>query len=160
MTNNSSRVSAWRRYRTVLTLLALLLAIGLWWLFRPERLFINQQVDETAPAGIAAIQPVFTGSLHSIGEKDKIQGRVNVVKNGNRLQLEIPNLESKARSSFTVALASSADSMSAEKTLGTITIAGHEKLAIPSGLDLTSNKMVLLTDESHNVLAKATLESF
>lgn len=160
MTIDSSRVPFWRKYRALLILLGLMVLTGLWWLFRPERLFINVQVDEKAPAGITDIQPVFTGSLTPVGDVRDIHGRVNIRKSGDHLQLEIANLESKSAQSFTAAVGPDATSISAAKPLGTVTVEGHEKLAIPPGLDLGANKTVLLIDNSNRVLAAATIEPF
>ena len=152
-------VSFWRQHRTLITLAALLVAVALWWLFRPELLFINKQVNQAAPVGIAAIQPVFTASLHAVGNAGETHGRVNILKNGNELQLEMSNLESKAASSFTVALGPT-ESLAQAKVLGDVVVGGHEKLALPPGLNPASDKTVLLTDNAHRILAKATLEPF
>ena len=40
--------------RTVLILLGLVVLVGGWYLFRPERLFVNQQVSEALPAATAS----------------------------------------------------------------------------------------------------------
>jgi hypothetical protein len=160
MTIDSGRAPLWRKHRAALILVGLVVLTGLWWLFRPERLFVNVQVDETVPAEIADIQPVFTGSLKASNDSSGLQGRVNIRKTGDGLELEISNLESKAGQSFTVVIAPDANSLSSAKTLGPVTPGGHEKLAIPPGLDLAVNKTVLLTDNSNRVLAAATLEPF
>ena len=152
-------VSFWRQHRTLIALAALLVAVALWWLFRPELLFINKQVNQAAPVGIAAIQPVFTASLHAVGNAGETHGRVNILKDGNELQLEMSNLESKAASSFTVALGPT-ESLAEAKVLGRVAVAGHENFVLSPGLDPTSNKTVLLTDDSRRILAKATLEPF
>ena len=151
--------SFWRKHRTLIALAALLVAVVLWWLFRPELLFINTQVSQAAPPGIAGIQPLFTGSLHGAGDAGETHGRVNILKNGNELQLEMSNLESKAASSFTVALGPT-ESLAQAKALGEVVVNGHEKLALPPGLNPASDKTVLLTDNAHRILAKATLEPF
>ncbi len=152
-------VSFWRKHRTLIALAALLVAVVLWWLFRPELLFINTQVSQAAPPGIAAIQPLFTGNLHGTGDAGETHGRVNILKNGNELQLELSNLESKAASSFTVALGPT-ESLAQAKVLGDVEVGGHEKLALPPGLDPENNRTVLLTDGPRRILAKATLEPF
>ena len=82
------------------------------------------------------------------------------MKKGNGLQLQISNLESKAATSFEVALALAADQASQSKVLGKITIAGQETLMIPSHLNPAINKTVLLTNSSQRILATATLEPF
>jgi hypothetical protein len=160
VTADSGLFSNFRRHRAAIVVAGLAVAIGLWWLFRPEQLFLNQQVNETAPAGIASAQPLFTGSLRSIGNSSQTTGRASIFKNGGQLQLEISKLASNAATSFSVALAPSAESISAANVIGSIKIGGSEKLTIPPGLDPAINKTLFLTDDSRKVIAKATLESF
>jgi hypothetical protein len=155
-----SKLSGWRKRRTVIVVLAFAVAVCLWWLFRPELLFVNRHINEAAPAAIAKLQPLFTGNLHAVDDVPETAGRVNVVKKGNSLHLEISNLESKAATSFGVALAVAPDQASESQVLGNITIAGHEALVIPRDLDPTIKKTVLLTDNSQRILATATLEPF
>jgi hypothetical protein len=160
MVSSANRHSIWRKYRILVICFALVVLACFWWLFRPERLFTNTRVNEAAPTGIAALQPVFTGELRAIGGAATTHGRVNIFKDGSSLQLQISNLESKPVSSFTVALAGEADSTSGATSLGSVTVSGNEKLAIPTGLDPGSRKTVLLMDASHQVVAKTALEPF
>ncbi len=156
---DANTVSFWRKHRTLLILVSLAVAVVLWWLFRPELLFINKQVSQAAPPGVDAIQPLFTASLRAAGDAAETHGRVNILKNGKQLQFEISNFESKAASSFTVALGPT-DSLAQAKVLGEVVVGAHENLTLPPGLDPASNATVLLTDNAHRVLAKATLGPF
>ncbi len=160
MSSSTNRLSIWRKYRILVICFALVVLACFWWLFRPERLFINTRVNEAAPSGIAALQPVFTGELHAVSGAAATHGRVNIFKAGSSLQLQISNFESKAGTSFTVALAAKAGSTAGGTSLGSVTVSGNEKLAIPTGLDPGSDKTVLLMDASHQVVAKAALEPF
>lgn len=155
-----SELSGWRKRRVPIIVLSLVAAVCLWWLFRPELLVINKRVNETAPAAIAEIQPLFTGTLHAVGNAPETAGRVNVLKNGNSLQLEILNLESKAATSFSVSLAPSAEQASQSKVLGQVTVGSHQALVIPYDLDPTIDKTVLLTDSSQRIVAITSLEAF
>lgn len=149
----------WRKYRILIICSALAVLACVWWLFRPERLLINQRVNEMAPHGIASLQPVLTGELHAVNGAVGTHGRVNIVKEGSSLQLQISNLESKAGGLFSVALTDETDS-SGGTNLGSVTVSGDEKLMIPVGLDPAGEKTVLLMDASHQVVAKAILEPF
>ncbi len=60
-----------------------------------------------------------------MGNAGETHGRVNILKNGNELQLEMSNLESKAASSFAVALGPT-ESLAEAKVLGRVAVAGHE----------------------------------
>src|SRR5260370_38499283 len=50
-TNTRSWLS---RYKWVAVLIGIPVLAGAWWAFRPERLFINQKVNEEAPAALSA----------------------------------------------------------------------------------------------------------
>lgn len=135
------------------------MAIVLWWLFRPEALFISRQVSETAPADVAEIQPLFTGSLHTAGTAAPTTGRVNVLKTGAGYQVEISDLESPATGPFTVEMAAN-DADPQPAGLGTVSASGHEKLTLPAGLSPNGHRIVWLMDRSNQVVAKANLEPF
>src|SRR6185295_17929712 len=52
--------------KLILAVVGIPVLIGAWWAFRPEKLFINQQVSEAAPAGVGAeAEPLYTGKLES-----------------------------------------------------------------------------------------------
>ena len=153
-------VFGWRKYRSLIIVTAIAATAYLWWLFRPELLFISKHASESAPSAIAEIQPLFTGSLHALSDAPETAGRVNVLKTGDSLQLEISNLQSEAATSFEVALALAVDRSSPTRVLGKIAIAEHQTLTIPPGIDPAITKTVLLTDDSQRILATATLEPF
>jgi hypothetical protein len=44
-----------RKYRVVWIVLAVLILIVLWYLFRPEKLWINHKVDEPPPASLLGV---------------------------------------------------------------------------------------------------------
>ena len=43
MVSSANRLSIWRKYRILIICFALVMLVCFWWLFRPERLFINQR---------------------------------------------------------------------------------------------------------------------
>jgi hypothetical protein len=45
--------------------LAVAVLFGLWHAFRPEKLFVNQKVDEAPPDTVGQMTPIYTGSFHS-----------------------------------------------------------------------------------------------
>jgi hypothetical protein len=72
--------------RVILGVVAVLVVVGLWYAFRPEKLFINKQVNETAPTQTQGAEtPIFTGRF--VGEAHKTSGRASVYKqaDGSRL---------------------------------------------------------------------------
>ncbi|MEN3327991.1 MAG: hypothetical protein V7638_2798 [Acidobacteriota bacterium] len=58
--------------RLKVTLLAVIIAgLGAWYAFRPERLFINQRVNEQLPTAAAANSQLATGEFHSGAHETK-----------------------------------------------------------------------------------------
>jgi hypothetical protein len=72
--------------RVIGGIIAVLVLIGLWSAFQPEKLFINKQVNEAAPAQTqGALTPIYTGRF--IGEAHRTSGRATIYKHpdGTRL---------------------------------------------------------------------------
>jgi hypothetical protein len=75
-TNTSSWLS---RSKWILMAIGIPVLAGAWWAFRPEKLFINQKVNEAAPASLGtAAQPIFTGKLE--GKIHATSGRATIYK--------------------------------------------------------------------------------
>jgi hypothetical protein len=67
------------RKKWILIALGVPILIALWWAFRPEKLWINQKVDEPAPfASTADPQPLYTGTLE--GKAHETSGRATIYK--------------------------------------------------------------------------------
>lgn len=67
------------RNKLVLSLVAIALLTGAWWEFRPEKLFINQKVSESAPFSASGEpQPIYTGELQ--GKAHPTKGRATIYK--------------------------------------------------------------------------------
>jgi hypothetical protein len=78
--------SAMIQKRVIWSILAIIVLAGLWYAFRPEKLFINKQVNEAAPAQAqGAVTPISTGRF--MGEVHKTTGRATIYKlaDGTRL---------------------------------------------------------------------------
>ena len=75
-TNTGSWLS---RYKWIVVLIGIPVFAGAWWAFRPEKLFINQKVDEAAPAALSAEpETLYTGKLE--GKVHPTSGRATVYK--------------------------------------------------------------------------------
>src|SRR3974390_256860 len=67
-------VSSIARRRLILTPIGIPVLVTAWWAFRPEKLWINQKVDEPAPfASTDDPQPLYTGALE--GKAHQTSGR-------------------------------------------------------------------------------------
>ena len=67
------------RNKVWLSVAGIVVLTGAWWEFRPEKLFINQKVNEAAPMSVGAeAQPVYTGRLE--GKVHPTSGRATNYK--------------------------------------------------------------------------------
>ncbi len=75
-TNTGSWLS---RNKLILSLIGIPVLAGAWWAFRPEKLFINRQVNEAAPAALSSEpEALYTGKLE--GKVHQTSGRATVYK--------------------------------------------------------------------------------
>ena len=71
--------------RLKVTLLAVIIAgFGAWYAFRPERLFINQKVNEQFPTAAAANSQLATGEFHSGAHDTKGMAAVFQLADGKK----------------------------------------------------------------------------
>ncbi len=67
------------RNRWILVLIGVPVIAGAWWAFRPEKLFINERVNEAAPAALRAEpEALYTGRLE--GKVHQTSGRATIYK--------------------------------------------------------------------------------
>ena len=79
--------------RLKVTLLALIVAgFGAWYAFRPERLFINQKVNEQFPTASAASNQLASGQFHSGAHETKGMATVFQLADGKKT-LRLTNFE-------------------------------------------------------------------
>ena len=65
--------------RTIFGVIGLLILAGLWFAFRPEKLFVNKKVNEAPPAQTAGqLTPLLTGRF--VGEVHKTSGRASAYR--------------------------------------------------------------------------------
>src|SRR3989441_6680881 len=75
----NSRLS---RNKLALILIGIPVLVGAWWAFRPEKLFINEKVNEAAPfVADTEAQPVYTGKLE--GKIHQTSGRATIYKSAD-----------------------------------------------------------------------------
>jgi Electron transfer DM13 len=81
-----SSSSAVTRREAILNVIACIVLIGFWYVFRPEKLFINKQVKETVPAQAKGVSiPLYTGQF--VGEALETRGRATVFKQADGTRL-------------------------------------------------------------------------
>jgi hypothetical protein len=82
----SAKTMSWiSRNKLILTIVAIPVLVGMWWAFRPEKLFINQRVNEAVPfAASGDPEPEWTGKLE--GKAHPTNGRATIYKNADGKQ--------------------------------------------------------------------------
>jgi hypothetical protein len=141
--------------RKVLIGLVLMLALtGGWYAFRPERLFINQKVNEsfpTAQASTSEATPLFTGHFHTVAHETKGHASVFQLADGRRT-LRLTEFETSNGPDVRVYLVASDDATDSEtvKNAGYIELGalkgnlGDQNYEIPASVDLTKYKSVTI----------------
>jgi hypothetical protein len=81
----SEGVQTFSKRRVAWSVFALLVLFGLWYAFRPEKLFVNQKVNEAPPAGLTSMTPLYTGAFHADGHETKGRATVYQQPNGSRV---------------------------------------------------------------------------
>jgi hypothetical protein len=115
--------------RLKVTLLALIIAgAGAWYAFRPERLFINQKVNEQFPTAAAANNQLAAGQFHSGAHETKGTATVFQLADGKKT-LRLTNFETSNGPDVHVYLVAATDA----KDNDAVTKAGYVDLGSLKG---------------------------
>ena len=133
--------------------IAVILAIGLWAAFRPERLFVNAKINEPMPAGLAnALETVLaSGSFHSVAHDTKGTTSVYQLADGKRI-LRFTNFETSNGPDVHVYLVAANDANDSEtvKKAGFLELGslkgniGDQNYDIPANADLARYRAVTI----------------
>ncbi len=167
-TNTRSWLS---RYKWVAVLIGIPVLAGAWWAFRPERLFINQKVDEAAPTALSAEpETLYTGKLE--GRVHPTSGRATVYKSvDGKEYLRLSDFTTSNGPDVHVILVRSEDkALDAEIVKGDLdsvelgTLKGNQgdqNYDLPAGADLNKYQAVAIYCERfHAIFGVARLEKF
>ena len=167
-TNNGSRLS---RKKAILGLIGIPVLVGAWWAFRPEKLFINQKVNEAAPASLSSEpEALYTGKLE--GKAHPTSGRATIYKSPDGMQyLRLTDFTTSNGPDMHVVLVR-ADDMALEQEivkgelehveLGTLKgNQGDQNYDLPAAADLNKYQAVAIYCERfHAIFGVARLEKF
>lgn len=141
--------------RIVLIAVAIL-AAGAWYAFRPERLFINQTVNESFPttaAAAASAEPVLlaSGEFHTVAHESSGQASIYRLPDGRRV-LRFSNFATSNGPDVQVYLGVASDATDSEtvKTAGFYSLGaikgniGDQNYDIPGDVDLAKYKSVTI----------------
>ena len=134
--------------------------IALWWAFRPEKLWINEKVNEPAPFDSSADpQPIFTGRFESKAEQTS--GRATVYKKaGGAEYLRLSDFKGPQAPDVHAALVRTSDLNPID--LGPLkSDQGDQSYDLPGGTDLTQlSAVAIFSPHPYTVFGLAKLERF
>lgn len=147
------------------------LLIVAWWAFRPEKLWINQRVNEQAPfAATSDSQPLYTGLL--TGKAHPTSGRASIYRmpDGKRY-LRLTDFTTSNGPDVHVVLAESGDQgLTKDFVKGELTSVelgplkanqGDQNYDLPDSVDLKKfDAVVIYCEQFHAVFGLARLEQF
>jgi len=167
-TNTGSRLS---RNSGILILMGIPLLAGAWWAFRPEKLFINERVNEAAPAALSSEpEALYTGKLE--GQVHQTSGRATIYKTADGKEyLRFSDFTTANGPDVHVLLVRAADKALDQEIvkgelddveLGTLKgNQGDQNYDLPAGVDLNKYQAVAIYCERfHAIFGVARLEKF
>jgi len=138
--------------RVIVSLLALIVAgLGAWYAFRPERLFINQKVNEQFPTASAANSQLATGEFHSGAHETKGMATVFQLADGKKT-LRLTNFATSNGPDVHVYLVAATDAKDNDAVtnagfvdLGTVKgNIGDQNYELPANADLAKYRAVTI----------------
>jgi len=148
-------VSLVARRKKILAAVGLPVLVAAWWAFRPEKLFIDERVNEPAPfLASSDPQPVLTGGLQNGAHA--IIGRATIYKTpGGRRYLSITGLSASA-AQLQVAL----KGVGPEIDLGPLRSSSEQNFDLAASADLNQYDRVAIYADHADTFAIAKLEPF
>ncbi len=168
----ATNTHAWlSRRKWILIGIGLPVLVAAWWAFRPEKLWINQKVDEPAPfASTTDPQPLYTGRLE--GKAHQTSGRATVYKGTDGKQyLRLTDFTTSNGPDVHVVLAQSDDKDLGQEIvkgdLNRIELGalkgnqGDQNYDLPASADLNQyGTVVIYCERFHAIFGLAKLEAF
>src|SRR6266849_3797789 len=170
-TMNTNTKSWLSRNKWILILFGVPVIAGAWWAFRPEKLFIDQRVNEAAPAALSSEpEALYTGRLE--GKVHQTSGRATIYKTSDGKEyLRLSDFTTSNGPDVHVLLARAEDKVldgeivkgefdSVE--LGTLKgNQGDQNYDLPASVDLNKYQAVAIYCERfHAIFGVARLEKF
>lgn len=168
----NAHVGSWlSRRKWILVAVGLPILVAAWWAFRPEKLWINEKVNEPAPfASNTDPQPLYTGRLE--GKAHQTSGRATIYKTPDGKQyLRLTDFITSNGPDVHVVLTRGDDKgLDHELVKGELDIVelgllkgnqGDQNYDLPASIDLTRyNAVTIYCERFHAVFGVARLEQF
>jgi Electron transfer DM13 len=146
------------RRRWILAAVGLPVLVALWWAFRPEKLWVNQKVNEGAPFDTSAgPRPVLTGRFEV--KTEQTSGRATIYqKPGGEEYLRLSDFSAPKGGDLHVELKGGLNATD----LGPLkNVQGDQNYDLPAAADPNKYEAVVIySQQSHTVLGLAKLEPF
>jgi hypothetical protein len=159
------------RKKLILSLIGIPVLVGAWWAFRPEKLFINQKVNEAAPVSLSSEpEALYTGRLE--GKAHPTIGRATIYKSADgRQYLRLSDFTTSNGPDVHVLLVRAEDKALEQEIvkgdldhveLGTLKgNQGDQNYDLPATVDLNQYQGVAIYCERfHAIFGMAKLEKF
>jgi hypothetical protein len=167
MSEDAQRYS---KKRISLSILALLVLFGLWYAFRPEKLFVNKKVNESPPTALTSMTPLYTGAFHADGRETKGRATVYQQSNGSRV-LVLSNFSTSEGTALHVILLDGGSVANAqnfipsntnERDLGELKgIQGEQSYVLPADIDFDRfNTIAIYSSGLHAIFGSTKLDAF
>jgi hypothetical protein len=146
------------RRRTLLLILVVIAGCVAWYLFRPERLFVNANVNETFPTSSADTSPstasaakLLSGTFHSVAHQSSGSATIYKLADGNRV-LRLTDFETSNGPDVHVYLVAASDASDNNTVTGSGFIdlgslkgnIGDQNYDLPSSADLNTYRAVTI----------------
>jgi len=142
--------------KQILIILGVVAAIGLWYAFRPERLLVGKQVNESFPASAPAAAtksvepaPLFSGRFHGVAHETVGVATVYQLSDGKRV-LRLTEFKTSNGPDVQLYLVASDDAQDSDtvKKAGFVTLGalkgneGDQNYDVPADVDLAKYRAV------------------
>jgi len=168
---NTNKGSWLSHTKWILILIGTSVLVGAWWAFRPEKLFINQQVNEAAPLALSLeSEALYTGKLE--GKTRQTSGRATVYKSPDGKEyLRLSDFTTSNGADVHVLLVRAEDqALGGELVKGELDRVelgalkenqGDQNYDLPASVDLNKYQAVAIYSERfHAIFGVARLERF
>jgi hypothetical protein len=156
--------------RMVWSGLTVLVLLGLWYAFRPEKLFVNKKVAEPPPTSLAQLTALYTGSFHSDALETTGRATVYQQPNGSRV-LTLSNFSTSSAPNLHVILLDGSKLVhghgltlndTSTRDLGELKATqGEQNYVLPGGADFNQFNTVAIYSSARNAISgTATLDAF
>jgi hypothetical protein len=150
--------------------LTVVVLFGLWYAFRPEKLFVNKKVAEPPPASLARLTALYTGSFHSGTQGTTGRATVYEQPSGSRT-LTLSNFSTSNASGLRLILLDGSSlahgqtltlNDNNDRDLGELkAIQGEQSYPLPADIDFSRfNTVVIYSSGPKTIVGSATLDAF